>query len=166
MQPVIHRILAPIEFAELTEPEVDYAISVAGQLDATLLLFGVIDRATMLTLIGKAHGAAAAQRSTDKRGNDRKQPDHETFHGTMVGQASQILQGIVDRAAELGVEARGHVIVSESVADQILEEAERQKADLILIHAKPRSLVSRALFGNTVEDVLRDAPCPVLVSNA
>jgi nucleotide-binding universal stress UspA family protein len=165
MQPVIHRILAPIEFAELTEPEVDYAISVAGQLDATLLLFGVIDRATMLTLIGKAHGAAAAARAADKRSAERK-PDHETFHGTMVGQASQILQGIVDRAAELGVEARGHVIVSESVADQILEEAKRQNADLILIHAKPRSLVSRALFGNTVEDVLHDAPCPVLVSNA
>ena len=172
----IRRILAPIEFSELSEPEVDYTIAVAKQLEAELLLFGVIDRATMLTLIGKHRGVKAKADAevtdsveaevaveTSARGGGGRQ---HGFDEVLMGDAGDILQRIVDRAAAEGVDARGHLTQSEQVADEILREAERQEVDLILINTKPRSLVSRALFGNTVEDVLKTAPCPVLVSKA
>ena len=174
----IRRILAPIEFSELSEPEVDYTIAVAKQLEAELLLFGVIDRATMLTLIGKHRGVksktdaevadsieaeVAVETTASARGGGGRP---HGFDEVLMGDAGDILQRIVDRAAAEGVDARGHLTQSEQVADEILREAERQEVDLILINTKPRSLVSRALFGNTVEDVLKTAPCPVLVSKA
>ena len=57
MQPVVQRILAPVDLAESREPELGYALSLAAQLRAELLLLAVIDTPATLNLIGH-HGSA------------------------------------------------------------------------------------------------------------
>jgi nucleotide-binding universal stress UspA family protein len=62
---------------------------------------------------------------------------------------------------------RAHCTVKEVVkqgraAEQIVEEAEKSHADLLVIGAPPRSLLGAALLGSTTELVIRTAPCPVL----
>ena len=48
-------------------------------------------------------------------------------------------------------------------APQIIAEARRQQADLIVIGAHGQTGLSRFLMGNTAEVVVRTAPCPTLL---
>jgi nucleotide-binding universal stress UspA family protein len=67
--------------------------------------------------------------------------------------ADQYCQGIdVDYAVRPGV-----------ALNVVLEEAERYKADLIVMAASGRSRVTRFFVGSTADRVIRQANCPVLV---
>jgi nucleotide-binding universal stress UspA family protein len=62
---------------------------------------------------------------------------------------------------------RAHCTVKEvvkqgSAAEQIVEEAEKSHADLLVIGAQPRSLLGAVLLGSTTDLVIRSAACPVL----
>lgn len=62
---------------------------------------------------------------------------------------------------------RTHCTVTEvvkqgSAAEQIVAEAEKSHADLLVIGAQPRSLLGTILLGSTTELVIRNAPCPVI----
>ena len=46
---------------------------------------------------------------------------------------------------------------------QIVAEAQRQQADLIVIGAHGQTGLSRFLMGNTAEVVVRTAPCPTML---
>lgn len=48
-------------------------------------------------------------------------------------------------------------------APEIVAEARRQRADLIVIGAHGQTGLSRFLMGNTAEVVVRTAPCPTLL---
>ncbi len=76
----------------------------------------------------------------------------------------EILQGIVDEAASQGVKAWGHATVNEEVEVQILNEALLHKVDLIVVRSHGRSGISKALLGSTAGDIIKAAPCPVLVA--
>ena len=149
--PVVRRILAPVELAETREPELDYAIGLAAQLRSELLLLAVIDTPATVNLIGR-HRAMA--------GGDGD------FESTLQAEVQQMLQQMVDRAAESGVRALGHLTFSENVEEQILKEALVQRVDLILVRSHGRSGLMKALLGTTAGDLLKAAPCPVLVARA
>lgn len=51
-------------------------------------------------------------------------------------------------------------------ADEVLKVAEERGADLIVVGTHGRSGVRRVLMGSTAEDIMRHAPCPVLVVRA
>jgi nucleotide-binding universal stress UspA family protein len=149
---VVRRILAPVELSESEEPDLSYAIRLAAQLGAELQLLAVIDTPATVKLIGK-HRA-----STEVEG--------ENFTSTLVAEAKEIVQSVVDQAAQLGVKALGHVIMNEEVEEQILKEALVHKVDLILVRSKGRSTLMKALLGSTAGEILKAAPCPVLVARA
>ena len=56
------------------------------------------------------------------------------------------------------VESRGH-----SVADTILEQARKTKADVIVLGTHGRRGLSRILMGSDAEAVVREARVPVLL---
>ena len=56
MTSVVKRILAPVDLAESREPDLDYAIGLASQLGAELMLLVVVDTPATLNLIGH-HGS-------------------------------------------------------------------------------------------------------------
>jgi nucleotide-binding universal stress UspA family protein len=47
--------------------------------------------------------------------------------------------------------------------EAILEEEKRKGCGLLVIGAKPRLTLSSILFGTTTEELIRNAPCPVLL---
>jgi nucleotide-binding universal stress UspA family protein len=61
-----------------------------------------------------------------------------------------------------GIAARAKVKVGVPT-DEIIREARAKGAFAILMSAVARSGISRMLFSNTVEDVIRRSPCPVVV---
>ena len=80
---LVKRILAPVDLAESREPDLSYAISLAAQLRAELLLLAVIDTPATLNLIGH-HGAAGGGRS---------------FEQELQEEVKAKLQRVVDQAA-------------------------------------------------------------------
>ncbi len=149
--PVVRRILAPVELAETREPELSYAIGLAAQLRAELLLLAVVDTPATVNLIGRHRTMAGG-------GGD--------FESTLQAEVQAMLQVMVDRAAESGVRALGHLTFSEDVEEQILKEALVQRVDLILVRSHGRSGFMKALLGSTAGELLKAAPCPVLVARA
>jgi nucleotide-binding universal stress UspA family protein len=147
---LIRRMLAFVEFADVGDPDMVYAVRMAQQLRAELILFAVIDTPAMVALIGR-HKAMASKKG-------------ETLTAALVEDAKAILQRLVDEAAERGVAARGHAIVSEEVPEQILKEAIVQHVDLILIRPSGRHGFLHRMLRSTVEEVLSAAPCPVVVA--
>ena len=148
---VIEKILVPIELVESNAPDAAYAIQVAAQLGADLILVAVIDTPAAATMVAN-HQVEHGRR--------------EGFNEILVEEAKHILQRIVDQAAAAGVVAWGHATVSEEVEAQILKEAIVQKVDLILVRSHGRSGLSRALLGSTAGEILKAAPCPVLVARS
>jgi nucleotide-binding universal stress UspA family protein len=146
--PVVRRILAPIELAEGREIDFDYAIGLAAQLHAELLLLAVIDTPATVTLIGH-HRMAGVSRDFEK---------------SLEDEVRQVLQEQVDKAAAAGVKALGHLTFSEDVEEQILKEALVQKVDLIVVRSQGRAGIMKALLGSTAGEILKAAPCPVLVA--
>ena len=59
--------------------------------------------------------------------------------------------------------ANAAVRVSPSPAQEIVEYAREIHADVVVIGTHGRSGVSRLLMGSVAENVVRNAPCPVLV---
>ena len=66
--------------------------------------------------------------------------------------------------ARAGVRALGHATLSEEVEEQILKEAVLQRVDLILVRSHGKSGFMKALLGSTAGEILKAAPCPVLVA--
>ncbi len=150
MSPVVQRILVPVDLAESREPELDYAIAIAAQLRAELLLLVGIDTPATVNLI--AHHGSAGQRGS--------------FEQELQEEVQSKLQVAVDRAAEAGVRALGHLTFSEDVEEQILKEALVERVDLILVRSRGRTGIMKALLGSTAGEILKAAPCPVLVARA
>lgn len=149
--PVVRRILAPVELADSRELDLDYAIGLAAQLHAELLLLAVVDTPATVHLIGRHRAMAGGGRDFDKALQDEVQT---------------MLQAAVDRAAAAGVHALGHLTFGEDVEEQILKEALVQRVDLILVRSHGRSGFMKALLGSTAGEILKAAPCPVLVARA
>jgi len=142
--------LAPVDLAESREPDLSYAIGLAAQLGAELKLLAVIDTPATLNLIGH-HG------STGRGGG---------FEQELQQEVEAKLQRAVDQAAQAGVRALGHLTFSENLEEQILKEALVERVDLILVRSLGRSGIMKALLGSTAGEILKAAPCPVLVARA
>lgn len=78
----------------------------------------------------------------------------------------QILDELAARAAAQGVSARGLIETGPEVEAVIVEVAQREKVDLILLGTDVRPGSDRLFLGPRVERILNSAPCPVVVFNA
>ena len=65
--------------------------------------------------------------------------------------------------ADYGVDVKGDVVRARSIGHAIVEEAERRDVDLIVLGSSPRWRRQSRFFSPTVDFVLRNAPCEVLV---
>ena len=65
--------------------------------------------------------------------------------------------------ADHGVEVHGDVVRARSIGHAIVDEAERRNADLIVLGSSPRWRRQSRFFSPTVDFVLRNAHCEVLV---
>jgi nucleotide-binding universal stress UspA family protein len=66
-------------------------------------------------------------------------------------------------AAEHGVVVEGKVVRSRAIGEAIVEEARAEDVDLIVMGSSPRWRRQSRFFSPTVDYVLRQAPCEVMV---
>ena len=140
----VERILVPLDHSPGGYAILDYACAIARGLGASLTLLHVHEPPN--ELIGMVPGATVGG-------------EHVAEHAAGVA--------LLDRAVAIleaqGIEPVDRIVErASSASEAILTHARRGAFDLIVMGTHGRKGLSRLVMGSVAEQVLRDAPCPVL----
>lgn len=126
------------------------ALSLAGDQDATLVVLHVIDASRVMVGF---EGGYVPQSYTD------------ILYKSLQKSGEAILAKAISTARSMGITAEARLADSRgiAVAQAILREARKAKADLIVIGTHGRRGLSRLLMGSDAEQVIREATVPVLL---
>ncbi|MGY3941809.1 universal stress protein [Aeromonas tecta] len=139
--PSIKSLLCPVDFSEMSNAVLDYAVFMAQSHQAELKLIHVVDQLHGFDSYKILHMTAI-------------EITHE-----MERQAKSQLKELV---ATLAIPATFEVRFGRA-ADEVVIQAKEDKVDLIVMGSHGRSGISHLLVGSVAESVVRHAPCPVLV---
>jgi nucleotide-binding universal stress UspA family protein len=139
------KILAPTDFSDRSRPAIDAAIELARHFDSELLLVHV------LTPVATTGPAVAGHSPID----------FEAYRETLVNDARQTLGQMVERHVPGEVACRFEVRWG-SPAETIVEMAERERSDVIVICTRGATGLSRFVAGSVTEKVVRLSDVPVL----
>ena len=143
------RILVPMENEDHQEPALEHALRLAQHAGATVLLAWLVPVAA-----SAEHFFIQIQVEPGSSGARRKEQG-EAF----LAQASQAFR-------QAGVNVEPQVLVTPLPPEQaLLELAEEEQVDLIVMATLPQSAVGRFLLGSVGDKVRRRSPIPVLFVN-
>jgi universal stress protein A len=142
IQARIRKILVPVDFSECATAALAYAVSFAGQLDASLVLLHIVEPAvggeTYLTLT----------------------PTLDDTNEHLVEAARERLQAV--RQRHIGQQNSEILVRIGWAPSEIADTAQALGADLIILGTHGHSGLKHVLLGSTAEKVVRQAGCPVL----
>ncbi len=81
---------------------------------------------------------------------------------TVRAERQVAIEAVVQRARGAGADATG-MTWNGDAGEAIVEAAEAESADLIVVGTHGRGTVGRLFIGSVSEHVVRNAPCPVMV---
>jgi universal stress protein A len=132
---MLKKILAPTDFSDLSVRGVRYACQLAKDVEAEVTIFHVV--------------------IVDESGiNKREVEEHKQRLDEFVA------KNIDDVGANLRIRK---VVDAGQPYGAIVDCAEKERIDLIVMSSHGRSGLSRMLIGSVTDKVLRGAACPVLV---
>jgi len=133
---MLKKILAPTDFSELSAEGVRYACKLAKDIGAQVTVFNVVilDESNV---VGKGEMEAHEKRLSE-------------FTNKIAGRRTDDFK------------IREIVVTGQAYA-AIVDYAEKERADLIVISSHGRSGLSRMLIGSVTDKLLRGATCPILV---
>jgi nucleotide-binding universal stress UspA family protein len=133
------RILVGYDGSAQSQKAVDVALSLAGCLGSTVLLFAVARPPEPATSV-----------ELEAMLDDAREHYEQGF------------KPIMEKARQHNVNVQTAIAVGHP-AEQIIHRAESDGADLIILGRRGRSIVARMMLGSVSERVLRYAHCPVMV---
>lgn len=83
--------------------------------------------------------------------------------GQMINEAKTYINGKANDLQLAGFDARGCVLSGDDPAYQIVSYASEKGIDLIAMSTHGRGGLTKLVFGSVTNDVVRHAPCPVLI---
>ena len=145
--PTFTKILVPVDFSSHSQNAVRVAADLAKRCDASLTLVHVYQTVSFAL------------------------PDAIAFYTpTQLAEILSELDALLraaKRDAELtGVSRVETALLQGAVATEIVEYAQKEGCDLIVMGTHGRTGVSHAIMGSVAERVVRVAPCPVLTLRA
>jgi nucleotide-binding universal stress UspA family protein len=144
----IKKVLCATDFSQSSTQALRYAHSLAGRFEAELVLLHVVD--DVPTAVPPVGGAAV-----DSTINVAEYQEH------LIDHARKRLEEVVAGLDSRGPSVRWHVAEGRP-SRQIVQLAEDENADLIVIGTHGHNRFHRFVFGSVTEKVVRSAPCPVL----
>jgi universal stress protein A len=139
----IQRILAPTDFSELSKQGLTSALELAEAFGAQLLLLHVVEPPPY-----PVEGIVPS-------------PLGATLLDDLERQASNDLTQMLPEARRSKVEVARRVVVGISYR-KIVEVAQEEKSDLIIMTTHGRTGLSHLVMGSVTEKIVRTASCPVL----
>lgn len=139
----IKSVLVPIDFSDCSSKALQYALPFAKQHGATVTLLYVV--APLPYVVGEYGGLQFASLEADVRREGLKH---------LVDLATKEVNGTVPCVTE---------VRSGPPATEIVEAAKKLNTDLIVISTHGHTGLKHVLMGSVAEQVVRRAPCPVLV---
>lgn len=136
----VKKLLLATDLTEASASATDEAFELARRLGASLLVVSVIDPGSLLMPGGRFRVRVDQVR-------ERRE---------------QLAQALVERGRDAGIDV-SFLIWTGDPGDMIVEAAEAEHADMVLVGSHGRGPVGRFLLGSVSEHVVRNAPCPVLV---
>lgn len=145
----IKKILAPTDLSELSQAGVRYALNLARAVGAEVTVYHVVNYDELLQYGEEMKGRMAMRYPPPSDILDRHQTALTRF---LSSHFSDLISWVkVHEKVEIGRPDKN-----------IVEEAKKEGADLIIISTHGRSGLSHMLLGSVTEKVVRTAPCPVL----
>ena len=138
------RILAALDFSEVSASVAERAASLAAAFSAELTLLHVAAQDPAFVGYGAGPDTVRDDRARELRDEHRR------------------LQELAEDLRGRGVAAKALLVEGPSV-EKILHEAERRRVDAIVIGSHGHAALYRVLLGSVSEGVVRKARCPVLL---
>ena len=141
-------ILCPLDFSDSSLQAAEYALSLAKEADARLILLHVID-----SFFEEPPDSADAHFDSD------------AYRKFLEERAMARLRAVVPEDARTWCKPEERIVYGKAHRE-ILRVAAEVGAEAILMGVHGRGVIDRMLFGSTTHNVIRQAPCPVLTLRA
>ena len=138
----LRTLLVPVDFSRRSLEALDFAVSLAQELDASILLLHVLDPIY----------------TPGRFDSSRLRP----LRAEALREAKAKLAKLAKRRVKPHVPVR-HQLLKGLAYSGIVECAAKEKVDLIVMASEGRTGVSRFLIGSIAEKVIRHAPCSVMI---
>ncbi len=136
----IKKILVGTDFSSHSEKAVAYAVGLAKQFEASIILVHVIE----------SFGYSVTDSMTVV-GHDK----------ALTVTAKALLDNLKKELVEQGISVKSH-LADGSPYRELIDKAEAEAVDLIVVGTHGRSGVEHLLIGSVAEKIVRAASCPVL----
>lgn len=140
----IRHILAPTDFSDYSKDAIRYALELAQTFGAKLSLLHAVELPPY-PIEGFVPSTMGADLLND-----------------LERQASAELAQVLPHAQEAKIEVTRSVVIG-SPFQKIIETAEAEHVDLIVMATHSRTGLSHLIIGSVAERAVRTAPCPVLI---
>lgn len=137
----IRTVLVPVDLFEPSRHALRYAATLAGRLEARLTLLHVIPPLT----------------------TPRRRPLVVSRENVQAAEGARVQLERLAASETRGLGAVAIQVIAGDAAEQIVAAAARSGTDLIVVGTHGRGALGRLMLGSTAENVVRHAPCPVLV---
>jgi nucleotide-binding universal stress UspA family protein len=142
----IRRILCPVDFSDFSQHALRRAVAIGREHQAAVTVLHVVPLRAVFTAMPLEMGAPVPMRLTD----------------TELEVARRQLAAFADIEPPTDVRVDCELVEAATVHDEIVAQAARLNADLIVMGTHGRSGFQRWVFGSVAEKVLRQAQPPVL----
>jgi len=139
------KILVPVDGSKYSMAALDVALDYAKTKGANICLINVMPFIEAVDLEISAHERESVNQSMEKRAD------------YIVQQACGVLAG-----KDVIATCR-HIVACDSIPDAIIDYAEQEKVELIIIGSKGLSQSSRFKMGSVAAKVVKHSPCSVYV---
>jgi nucleotide-binding universal stress UspA family protein len=143
MQPNIKKVLVPIDFSDYSKSALKYAVNFAKSFGAEMYLVYVVEPVIYPPDFSMGQ---IAMPSINTEWDDRARDELAKLAKTEISPDVKVKT----------------IIKTGKPFVEIIETAEEEAVDIIIISTHGHTGVEHILFGSTAEKVVRKAPCPVL----
>jgi nucleotide-binding universal stress UspA family protein len=133
-----------VEFSDPSTRALEYALRLAEETDARLVLLHVIEALTDETRLGEISHFSVPE-----------------YYRRLEEDARARLKSAVPEEARVWCTPEERVVFGKAYR-AILQVAEEKTADIIVMGVHGKGALNRRLFGSTTDHVIREARCPVL----
>lgn len=157
----IKRVLAPTDLSEASLPGIKYAVSLAQEYGAEVIVLHVVDEkdiprsiavpaeAMVFFRIERVPAAKVTEHFVDTEMRKREQ---ELYHFLFWHIEPEALRSVkLTRLIRIG-----------RIVDEVVGAAGSEESDLIVMSSRGWGWLRKLVFGSLSEKVARKAPCPVL----